>query len=305
MHEPRVCWTNRRVIASRRQRAHSAPNRGLDFHTATTHNAVVHLENDDGAEVMQTAQLDRVGGPPLSVLRKANLLLAAFDGAHTRMGLSELSRRSGVSKATVHRLAQELTELGLLRREGSDYGLGWTIYDLGQQMAWPANAQRLVRPTLLDLHAVTRAVVHMAVRRGNECVLVERFAGRREVGVLDVGDRVSLPHSASGRVFLAFDDPSVWNDAHSAHSAELRAELRNIRAHGWAEEREERVAGYRTYAVPIYAGPLRDVAATVSVTLDLARPDAPAVLDALQVAGASLSRSVGGLLSGPISRLAS
>ena len=44
---------------------------------------------------------------PASVLGKAHLLLTAFTAGPTTMGLTELSRRSGVSKASAHRLAGE------------------------------------------------------------------------------------------------------------------------------------------------------------------------------------------------------
>ena len=51
-----------------------------------------------------------------SVLGKAHLLLTAFTAGPTTMGLTELSRESGVSKASAHRLAVELAGLGLLTR---------------------------------------------------------------------------------------------------------------------------------------------------------------------------------------------
>lgn len=212
------------------------------------------------------------------------------------MGLSELSRRSGVTKATAHRLATELADLGLLGREGSAYHLGWAIFDLGRQMTWPANVQSLIRPTLLDLQSATNAVVHMAVRRGDECVLVERFARRRETRVLAVGDRMPLHEAASGRVFLAHDDPSSWI---GIYSARVQSELRSIRARRWAEEREERVAGYRTYAAPVFGGRPQEVVAAVSVTLHIERADAPEVLGALRIAAASLSRAAGVLITEP------
>ena len=53
---------------------------------------------------------------PASVLGKAYLLLGAFAGGPATLGLTELSRRSGVPKASTHRLAVELVDLGLLAR---------------------------------------------------------------------------------------------------------------------------------------------------------------------------------------------
>lgn len=51
-----------------------------------------------------------------SVLGKARLLLEAFDADSGALSLTELTRRSGVAKATTHRLANGLVEWGVLER---------------------------------------------------------------------------------------------------------------------------------------------------------------------------------------------
>ena len=51
-----------------------------------------------------------------SVIGRAAALLGAFDARHLSMGVSELSRRSGLPKSTTARLAAELTTHGFLER---------------------------------------------------------------------------------------------------------------------------------------------------------------------------------------------
>ena len=66
-----------------------------------------------------TRSLDCSRNAPNSVLGKVALILQAFSTDDDELTLSHLSRRSGVSKASVYRLAQELLELGFLERSGA------------------------------------------------------------------------------------------------------------------------------------------------------------------------------------------
>src|SRR5437879_11504903 len=56
-----------------------------------------------------------------SVLGKARLILDAFDTENAELSLTDLVRRTGVAKASVYRLAQELTAWGVLERGGTRY----------------------------------------------------------------------------------------------------------------------------------------------------------------------------------------
>ncbi|MCO8277515.1 IclR family transcriptional regulator [Actinoplanes sp. TRM 88003] len=243
---------------------------------------------------------------PPSVLGKAKLLLSAFDGNRPTLGLTDLSRRSGIPKATAYRLAQELVELSLLDRVADGYQLGWRMFELGQLVPGPANLRRLARPALLDLHSVTKAAVHLAVRDGHDSLLLERLAGRRDTRMSTAaGMRMPIWFSASGKLFLAhspeaehtmslLDQGQVTpRTRHSVKtSKQLRAQVASIRDRSWAEEHEECVEGYRTYAVPITLGGPLQVVAAVSVTLDVSRRDDQQAVRALWAVGADISRTL-------------
>ncbi len=66
-----------------------------------------------------------------SLLGKARLILDSFDADSGALSLTELANRSGVAKATVHRIAGELVSLGLLERVGTKYRLGVTALRTG------------------------------------------------------------------------------------------------------------------------------------------------------------------------------
>ena len=68
-------------------------------------------ERDSGPESWPAAPL-----PPTreSVLERAVMVLRAFDVKHPVLTVSDLSRRVGLPKSTVHRLVHEMARLGLM-----------------------------------------------------------------------------------------------------------------------------------------------------------------------------------------------
>lgn len=243
---------------------------------------------------------------PSSVLSKARLLLTAFDVANPTLGLAEMGRRSGVAKATAYRLAQELVHLGFLDRVGEGYQLGWRVFELGQLVPGPANLRHIARPALMDLHAATRAVVHLAVRQGHYTMHLERLSGRRDPRIhAAVGTRAPMWFSASGKLFMAYsadleDLLAVMRHSgvvpptrHSIRTVEqLRGELAVVRGRRWAFEHEEYLDGYKTYAVPITLGGPEHVVAAVSSTLDVRRTDDQMITRALWATTGDITRSL-------------
>ncbi|MEU2250571.1 IclR family transcriptional regulator [Streptomyces sp. NPDC019224] len=141
---------------------------------------------------------------PNSVLGKAQLLLAAFESGADRLRLSELSRRSGVPKASAYRLAQELVQWGLLDRHGERYELGIRLFHLGQRVPASAVLRTVARPLMTDLFTRTRTAVHLAVLDGTHVLFLEKIAG--EANVLThsyVGGLLPASCTATGQLLLA------------------------------------------------------------------------------------------------------
>ena len=119
---------------------------------------------------------------PKSVLRKVNSILDAFSAGPTHLGLTDLSERSGVPKASVYRVAQELVHWGLLRRVGDGYQLGMRMFELGQRVPTTSVMRTAARPVLLELYARTRATLHLAVPDGHHVLYIDKVEiGRAHV----------------------------------------------------------------------------------------------------------------------------
>ncbi|WP_052460796.1 IclR family transcriptional regulator [Microbacterium gorillae] len=208
-----------------------------------------------------------------SVLGKLDLILGVFAQGDRKVGLTELSRRSTVPKATAYRLASALTSMGFLRKSAEGYELGWRLFEMGQIVPGPTILREIARPHLVDLReSVHAAVVHLAVEHDGECVYLERIAGRQAAPHIGrVSMRVSDLSTASARLIAAYREGVMAPGA----AAEIR--LRR-----WASESGECVPGLRTVAVPVFApGSTTHPIAAISAGIGVGRTDDERVLRAL------------------------
>ncbi|QUH02045.1 IclR family transcriptional regulator [Saccharopolyspora erythraea] len=242
---------------------------------------------------------------PSSVLGKAQLLLGAFESGAFQLRLTELSRRSGVPKASAYRLAQELVRWGLLERRGDSYQLGMRIFELGQRVPASAVLRAVARPPLTDLFAATRATIHLAVLDGSHVLYLEKLAGEANIHSHSrIGGRLPAFCTATGKLLLAtspdLDEhldrlartglPHLTSRTVSSVEA-LRRQLGSVRARGFAIEIEEMLAGFGSVAVPV-TGSDGTVHAAVSATAAATRLVPRRLLPELHSAAAVIARAM-------------
>ena len=223
---------------------------------------------------------------PNSVLGKVALILQAFTINDDELTVSELARRSGVPKASVHRLAQELLDLGYLERTGPSYRLGMRLFEIGARVPRTRALRESLLPFMHALHAATKQTIHLTVLSGMEIVFVERVNSHGRAPALSkLGGHVPLHCSATGKVFMAFGPRGLLDavleggltrlTAHSTVSAQrLREQIARIRAEGFAVECEEVMEGFSSIAVPLY-GARGALIAGLSVTGTFESSDVP------------------------------
>lgn len=247
-------------------------------------------------------------GSARSVTSRALAVLAAFDARHRRLALSEISRRSGESLTTTHRLVGELAAWEALeRRDDGRYVIGRRIWELGLLAPVQHELRAVARPFLQDLYDATRENAHLAVLDDTRALYVEHLSGRASVPVLSTaGSRLPLHATAVGKVLLAHAPQDLQDvvlgrlRAITSHTVvdpvRLRQELAEVRRRGYATTAEE--MSLRTCSV---AAPVQDVEGTVVAAVGLvtttARRDLQRLAPAVQVAAAGVGRRLGS--SGP------
>lgn len=240
--------------------------------------------------------------PGASVASRTLALLAAFDGTHRRLTLSEISRRADIPVATTHRLVAELQGWGALSRQPSGhYAVGRRIWDLGLLAPVQTGLRDLAAPFLHDLYAATRATVHLAVREDTAALYVDRLAGHYSVPVVSkVGSRLPLHATGVGKVLLAHAPSSIQHHAlthldritaHTVvHAGVLSAQLARTRRTGYATTIEEMTLGACSVAVPVRS---RDtVVAALGIVVPHLKRDQLQLVTALKVAAQGISRTL-------------
>jgi DNA-binding MarR family transcriptional regulator len=113
-------------------------------------------------------------GGRLSSVAAAVRLLKAFSEQQTEIGISDLARKLGVAKSTVHRLAVTLVADGMLEQnpDSGKYRLGISLFRLGSLVRRRMSVSNEARPLLRELREKVNETVHLAVLDGNEIMYV-------------------------------------------------------------------------------------------------------------------------------------
>ncbi|MEV8225661.1 IclR family transcriptional regulator [Streptomyces sp. NPDC079167] len=239
-----------------------------------------------------------------SVLGKVQLILESFSHDDQRLSLSEIARRSGVAKASVHRLAQELLDWGVLERHGQDYRLGLPLFELGQRVPRQHILRDTARPYMEDLHQATRETVHLSIPDGLDVLYLEKVYGHGVVAWPSrVAGRMPLHGPATGKVFLAFGPASLLDEVLAAPliritprtvstPGALAAELERARSLGYVVESEQARLGHVSVAIPLH-GATGSVIAAMSVTAPLHRAAPARYAALLREVSHRFTRSIG------------
>ncbi len=186
--------------------------------------------------------MDTVSG--IGVLDKAVGILRAVAAGPVRPG--DLPARTGISRATAHRLAAGLEAHGLLRRNGDGaYTLGLGLIGLGRIAAEAFPLALAARPALEQLQRDTGESTQLYVEDGGERLCVAAVDSSEELRtIVSVGARLPLDVGSAGRVLAG----EVGRDGWVASVAERASGVASVSA-------PVRVDG-RTVAAVSVSGPI-------------------------------------------------
>jgi IclR family pca regulon transcriptional regulator len=191
-------------------------------------------------------------------------VLACFDADHREMSLSEVATAAGLARPTARRLLLTLEELGLVRSCGGSYVLTPKVLTLGMAYVGALGLWDIARPHLEALVARTGESSSMAQLDGSDIVYVARVSVPKLITLrVDIGTRFPAAQTSQGKVLLAALSPDALEATLAEPSraglppyigrspGQLRDELTEIRARGWALADEELAPGVRSVAVPV------------------------------------------------------
>ncbi len=156
-------------------------------------------------QALEPAAQAASNGSVVAVLR-ALRLLEAFGMTDAQLTLADLSRRTGMHKTTVLRMARTLaTEHYLVHKEDGSWRLGRAAGWLGACYQATFNVHDVVEPVLRALALQTGESASFYVREGNQRTCLVRVEGPQAIRHhVRVGAALPLNLGAPGRVILAF-----------------------------------------------------------------------------------------------------
>lgn len=242
--------------------------------------------------------------PQRTAVDKALGLLRFLGGHQNALGVSELARRTGLTKSTAFRLLSILERNGMVERLGKDYQLARSVYDLGARVHGPRQAwvADTLTPFVAELYERTHATVHLAVLHGTDVVYLAKLHGHRAVSAPSrVGSTAPAHCTGVGKALLAHSPDTVETltrvglarlTEHSIATPEaLHRALGAIRANGVAHDHGEASPGLRCVAAPVLGIDNRPVAA-LSIAGDGSRFDPALYTDRLRRVAYAASISV-------------
>ena len=200
----------------------------------------------------------------IGVLDKAVTVLRAV--AEEPCGLAELCARTGLPRATAHRLAVGLEVHRLLRR-GTDgrWRPGPALGELGNGTLDPLlDAAAAVLPRLRD---ITGESVQLYRRQGMQRICVasaEPPSGLRDT--VPVGSRLPMTAGSGAKVLVAWADPATQRTVLTDAVFGERV-LLEVRRRGWAQSLAEREPGVASVSAPV-----RDAAGSVIAAVSVSGP---------------------------------
>jgi IclR family KDG regulon transcriptional repressor len=202
---------------------------------------------------------------PLSSVTNSLRLIKAFSEDEYEIGISDLAKRLGLAKSTVHRLASALLGEGILEQNPRDgkYRLGLTLFELGTMVRRKMDFTVEARPFLRTLMEKTGETVHLAILDHDSILYVITHESKQALRMgSKVGTRAPVHSTAVGKALLAFQPEEEIERIITAGLAQstpntiidgkaLRRELSTIRARNYASDDEESEIGLRAIAAPV------------------------------------------------------
>jgi len=198
-------------------------------------------------------------------LERGLAVMCAFSREEPELTLSDVARRTDLSRATARRLLRTLQTLGYISTDGRLFRLTPRVLDIGYAYVSSLALSDFALPTMEQLSEHVHESCSAAVLDGAEIVYVARVPTKRIMTIaLALGSRLPAVATSMGRVLLA-DLPSKerremlaqlplvsHTDNTIVDRRRLEAVLDDVRAQGWCLVDQELEIGLRSVAAPLH-----------------------------------------------------
>ena len=206
-------------------------------------------------------------------------VLKSFDRDHFEMTLSEVSVRTGMTRAGARRYLLTLAHLGYVEQRGRLFRLTPKVLELGFTFMATLPLAEIAQPYLDRLTEITGETTALDILDQDHVVHLAWASSPRQLAPrVSVGKRFSALYNSTGRMLLALQDEAEQERCINAgkltrltqwtlmSKAKLREELKLARKQQYAVVDQEVEEGLRSLAVPVFNSQGTAVAAMGIIT---------------------------------------
>jgi len=221
----------------------------------------------------------------VGAVERAMAVLRAFSHQHPELTLTDVTRATGLHKATAFRLLATLCDGGLVMKNPitSQYRLGFGILALAEIAKTSTGFVSQARPFMRRIRDELSETVYIAVRAGDERISLDQLEGLRDIRrVVAIGKPTPLYVGSTSRVLLAaLPDEEIA--AYLARTpllppfpgAEVDADMiwqaiAAIRRDGYAETHNNRIGEGASISAAV-RGPGNEVLGALTVSIPMGR----------------------------------
>lgn len=216
-------------------------------------------------------------------------VIRSFSAETSRQTLADVSRVTGLTRATARRLLLTLEQLGYVRSDGKHFELTARVLDIGYSFVASLNVNNIAQPFMEQFSETVNESSSISVLDDTDIVYVARVPTKRIMTVsIGLGSRFPAYQTSMGRVLLAeltddeiadvFErsDRSRATERSVTTATQLIDAVRTAQSQGYALVDQELEIGVRSIAAP-----LRNAAgsaiASMNVSTSVGRTDLEAI----------------------------
>jgi IclR family pca regulon transcriptional regulator len=197
-------------------------------------------------------------------LERGLAVIRAFDADDRELALSEVARKTGLTRAAARRFLLTLVDLGYVHADSGRFSLRPRVLELGFAYLSSLSFAEVAQPHMEELVGRVNESSSISVLDDLDVVYVVRVPTRRIMTItIAVGTRLPAWATSMGRVLLSALPEEEFEErlgridlrrltSHTVNDIdELRREVAKVRAQGFAVVDQELEEGLRSAAVPI------------------------------------------------------
>ena len=223
-----------------------------------------------------------------SVIRALEIIEVLAESRES-LGITQITKTTGLSKTTTFRLVQTLVKAGYVRKNNGDneYSLGMKFLKISSSILAKQDITSIARPFLRQLSIDTSEFVHLAILDGGEVLYIDKIdSSDHAIRIFStIGNRSPLHCTGLGKVLMSeLPDKDVeeiarekgltrYTENSITDLAELKKELESIRELGYGLDNMEHEIGIRCVAAPLYDRTKKIVAAISVTAPEIYMPD--------------------------------